>query len=95
MKSAKPTQRLNKVPVSKSDSKMLHIVFLSLLIDLLAFTVILPLMPALMDYYEKFDPPNGLYSYCAKLIASFQSRVGAPEKFNSVLFGGKLSLFQT
>ena len=37
--------------LSKSERKILLILFLSLVIDLLAFTVILPLLPSLLDYY--------------------------------------------
>lgn len=77
-------------PSNKDRPPMVYIIFCSLLIDLLAFTVILPLMPALMDYYQKSDPPDGLYSYCVTLIKNFQLKVGSPDKFNSVLFGGFL-----
>ncbi len=35
--------------------KMISIVFLSLLVDLLAFTMILPLLPSLLDYYAQHD----------------------------------------
>ena len=37
--------------LSPSERKMLLILFVSLVIDLLAFTVILPLLPTLLDYY--------------------------------------------
>ena len=33
----------------------LMVVFVSLLVDLLGFTVILPLMPSLLEYYSKHD----------------------------------------
>jgi len=39
----------------KSDSRVLLAVFVLLLVDLLAFTVILPLMPSLLDYYGQVD----------------------------------------
>lgn len=39
----------------KLDHRMLLIVFISLLLDLLAFTMILPLLPALLDYYADHD----------------------------------------
>ena len=38
-------------PTKTFDHKMLMIVFVALVIDLLAFTMILPLLPALLDYY--------------------------------------------
>lgn len=66
-----------------------YIVFISLLLDLLAFTMILPLLPSLLDYYKTHDT-TGLYSWIFQRIYYFQEFVGAPEKFNSVLFGGFL-----
>lgn len=66
-----------------------YIVFTSLLLDLLAFTMILPLLPSLLDHYRTHDS-IGLYSFLSSKIYYFQKIVGAPEKFNSVLFGGFL-----
>jgi len=47
---------------SKDDSVMtsfsrrnLLVLFISLLLDLIAFTVILPLLPSLLDYYGSHD----------------------------------------
>lgn len=67
----------------------IYVVFLSLLLDLLAFTMILPLLPSLLDHYEKHDN-TGLYTWLSKYVLVFQKLVGAPEEFNSVLFGGFL-----
>ncbi|CAO1422447.1 unnamed protein product [Diamesa tonsa] len=66
-----------------------YIVFLSLLFDLLAFTMILPLLPSLLEHYRVNDK-FGLYSYLANCVKYFQVLVGAPEKYSSVLFGGVL-----
>ncbi|CAH1153634.1 unnamed protein product [Phaedon cochleariae] len=66
-----------------------YVVFISLLLDLLAFTMILPLLPTLMDHYRKNDS-IGLYDWLSSQIRSFQIIVGAPEKYNSVLLGGCL-----
>lgn len=70
-------------------NKTVYLVFFSLLMDLLAFTMILPLLPSLLDYYRLNDS-IGLYSWLSDNVKSFQERVGAPERFNSVLFGGAL-----
>ncbi|XP_076039721.1 major facilitator superfamily domain-containing protein rtet [Oratosquilla oratoria] len=83
--------------VSKSDERKTHpmqiVTFLSLLLDLLGFTVILPLFPALLDYYAQHDT-SGLYSFLLGGIAAFQDYLKVPFRFNSVLFGGLLgSLF--
>jgi len=73
---------------------MTLVVFFGLLIDLLAFTLILPLFPALLDHYKKHDSSDGLYHFLDSRVKSFGIWIGADEQFNSVLFGGLLgSLF--
>lgn len=67
-----------------------YIVFVSLLLDLLAFTMILPLLPSLLDHYSLNDSPNGLYPWLLRKVHYFQELVGAPDRFSSVLFGGFL-----
>lgn len=65
--------------------------FISLLLDLLAFTMILPLLPSLLDYYDKEEGNgNSLYAALLKAVQSFQRFTGAPDRFSSVLFGGIL-----
>ncbi|KAG8239065.1 hypothetical protein J437_LFUL018425 [Ladona fulva] len=68
---------------------MVYVVFASLLLDLLAFTMILPLLPSLLDLYDSRDS-SGLYPYLLSQVKFFQHLVGAPDRFNSVLFGGIL-----
>lgn len=70
-------------------NKNVYVVFISLLLDLLAFTMILPLLPSLLDHY-KLNDNIGLYQWLSGKIKLFQDVVGAPDKFNSVLFGGFL-----
>nr|CAD7198694.1 unnamed protein product [Timema douglasi] len=57
---------------------------------LLAFTMILPLLPSLLDHYRLNDSPQGLYPWLLDKVRHFQHLVGAPDRFNSVLFGGFL-----
>jgi len=64
-----------------------YVVFISLLLDLLAFTMILPLFPSLLDYYKQHDT-GGLYECLENYIGTFQKIIGVPDKFNGVLFGG-------
>ncbi|XP_058467950.1 major facilitator superfamily domain-containing protein 10 [Malaya genurostris] len=66
-----------------------YFIFASLLLDLLAFTMILPLLPSMLEYY-KLNDVGGYYEYLSDSISSFQEWVGAPKRFNSVLFGGAL-----
>ncbi|XP_063231669.1 major facilitator superfamily domain-containing protein 10 [Bacillus rossius redtenbacheri] len=89
----KRSQNLEKNPVLRSDPAV-YIVFVSLLLDLLAFTMILPLLPSLLDHYRTNDSPGSLYPWLLSKIKYFQLLVGAPDRFDSVLFGGFLgSLF--
>lgn len=69
-----------------------YVVFISLLFDLLAFTMILPLFPSLLDYYKQNDS-GGLYQWLEKYISVFQKIIGVPDRFNGVLFGGKFYSF--
>ncbi len=86
-----------KKPVAESgrvERSMTSVIFVGLLIDLLAFTLILPLFPALLDHYKKNDAPGGLYHALERNVKVFQDMLGAPDRFNSVLFGGLIgSLF--
>ncbi|KAH8343806.1 hypothetical protein KR059_010004 [Drosophila kikkawai] len=72
----------------KSDP-MIYIIFISLLFDLLAFTIILPLLPSLLEYYRQNDT-SGLYAVLTERVRWFQQLLGAPERYISVLFGGFL-----
>ncbi|XP_049281837.1 major facilitator superfamily domain-containing protein 10 isoform X1 [Anopheles funestus] len=90
-----PAPKHEKVPESSKNitditrtHRTAYVIFFSLLLDLLAFTMILPLLPSLLEYYRKND--NQLYGYLANSIKQFQVWIGAPERFTSVLFGGAL-----
>ncbi len=45
-------------PAGPSSHWTLMVVFFSLLVDLLGFTVILPLIPSMLEYYSKNDKVN-------------------------------------
>jgi len=45
----------DSMQMSSFSSRNLSILFFSLLLDLIAFTVILPLLPSLLDYYSSHD----------------------------------------
>ena len=83
-----------KVIAPQTESRMNYVVFFGLIIDLLAFTLILPLLPQLLEHYKKHDVEGGLYSYLDSNVRSFGSWLGAPNEFIPVLFGGLIgSLF--
>ncbi|XP_023945949.2 major facilitator superfamily domain-containing protein 10 [Bicyclus anynana] len=80
-----------KVKKEANNGKVIGMVFISLLLDLLAFTMILPLLPSLLDYYDKQEgKSNTLYASLLNAVQSFQKLTGAPDRFASVLFGGAL-----
>ncbi|XP_037818965.1 major facilitator superfamily domain-containing protein 10 [Lucilia sericata] len=81
-----PTHVQNK---TEKTNPMVFVVFISLLFDLLAFTIILPLLPSLLEYFKSNDS-SGLYNILTERIRWFQELLGAPERYNSVLFGGFL-----
>ncbi|ALC45763.1 rtet [Drosophila busckii] len=81
----KPTASNEK---EKSDP-MIYIIFVSLLFDLLAFTIILPLLPSLLEHYRLNDS-SGLYASLTTRVQWFQQLLGAPDRYLSVLFGGFL-----
>lgn len=67
--------------------RTVYIIFIYLVIDLLGFTVILPLLPSILDYYSHHDK-DGLYPWLEGCIKHLQSFIGAPSSLNKVLFGG-------
>lgn len=76
---------------TKGNAKTIGLVFVSLLLDLLAFTMILPLLPSLLDYYNREEGTgNSLYASLLRAVQGFQKFTGAPDRFASVLFGGVL-----
>lgn len=70
-------------------NRNVYVVFASLLLDLLAFTIILPLLPSILERYRTNDS-SGLYIKLSNQIKYFQELLGAPDRYNSVLFGGFL-----
>ncbi|XP_054714030.1 LOW QUALITY PROTEIN: major facilitator superfamily domain-containing protein 10-like [Uloborus diversus] len=80
----------NKIS-NKTDklSSSVYVIFLVLIVDLLGFTVILPLLPSIFDYYASNENDH-LYHWMEKKIYYFQDLFGSPNVFNTVLFGGFL-----
>lgn len=69
-------------------SRIIRVVFLALLLDLLGFTLILPLLPSILDHYSKTE--DGMYQSLQSIVDWFREIIGIPmeRKYNSVLFGG-------
>nr|XP_014434823.1 major facilitator superfamily domain-containing protein 10 [Pelodiscus sinensis] len=77
-----------KLEAEDGSSRVITIVFLALLIDLLGFTLILPLLPSILEYYSKND--DGFYLSLQQGVDWFAAVIGVPleRKYNMVLFGG-------
>ena len=79
----------------KVNHKQLMVIFVSLLIDLLGFTLILPLFPTLLEYYG-YTLRDPYYKLCEDYLDSVLKVFAAPtsKSFHLVFFGGILgSLF--
>lgn len=75
-------------------SKVINVVFILLLLDLLGFTLILPLLPSILDHYAQTQ--DVVYESLQGVVDWFREAVGIPmdKKYNTVLFGGLIgSLF--
>ncbi|KAL0979619.1 hypothetical protein UPYG_G00187380 [Umbra pygmaea] len=75
-------------------SRVITSVFFVLLLDLLGFTLILPLLPSILDHYGQTE--DSVYQSLQGIVDWFRESVGVPmeTKYNSVLFGGLIgSLF--
>ncbi|KAF9096545.1 hypothetical protein BGX23_010956 [Mortierella sp. AD031] len=91
---------------AQSVPKVTRIVFTALLLDILAFTIILPLFPRLLQFYRDSEhgDQTSLLAWSLSRLTEFQSAIGLndhengsikrPPKMDIVLLGGALgSLF--
>lgn len=69
--------------------KTFKFIFITLFVDLLAFTLILPLLPKILDYYASYDN-SGFYRLFNQNLKVFQDIIGVPESHNQVLLAGIL-----
>ncbi|POS83319.1 MFS general substrate transporter, partial [Erysiphe pulchra] len=94
------------VPVdAKTRKKVLKVVFISLLLDLVSFTFILPLFPTLLSYYRDLEVPTkrdignnpkSLLAYILTYLNAYKVSFARPidSRYDVVLLGGALgSLF--
>lgn len=82
-------------PQSKKSPQTLKIVFLTLFLDLIGFSIIFPLFPELLDYYIPDSSQSGSKPLLAQLIAPLYqlaelSNHPDPKFITTVLFGGIL-----
>ncbi|ERE89774.1 nucleolar protein 14 [Cricetulus griseus] len=75
-------------PRPVSERRVVTVIFLGLLLDLLAFTLLLPLLPGLLENHGREQDP--LYGSWQRGVDWFATVIGMPaeKRYNSVLFGG-------
>jgi MFS family permease len=71
----------------------LGVIFLTLLIDLIGFSIIFPLGPDLVNYYLRLDGRSGLLGWLLAQSESVAHALGRDHAFAAVLFGGLLTSF--
>ena len=71
----------------------LGVIFLTLYIDLIGFSIIFPLGPDLIDYYLRLDGQSGILAWLLAQADAVARLLGHDHAFAAVLFGGVLSSF--
>ena len=92
MKMSIPEQDKPTPPLSKHASSTLKIVFLTLFLDLVGFSIIFPMFPALAKHYLTVDSDNYFLRLIFDSIVNFMSIGGGGDNGVApiVLFGGAL-----
>jgi MFS family permease len=75
---------------SESKPLSLGVIFLTLCIDLVGFSIIFPLFPAMLEYYLGREGHAGLLGWMLDRVEAFAAFAGADPRFTPVLFGGLL-----
>jgi MFS family permease len=71
----------------------LGVIFLTLLIDLIGFSIIFPLGPDLVEYYLRIDGRSGILGWLLAQSEALAHAMGRDHAFAAVLFGGLLTSF--
>ncbi len=71
----------------------LGVIFLTLLIDLVGFSIIFPLGPDLIGYYLRIDGHSGILGWLLAESEALARALGQSHAFADVLFGGVLTSF--
>ncbi|KAI9282586.1 major facilitator superfamily domain-containing protein [Sporodiniella umbellata] len=81
----------------KATQSTVRTVFVALIVDLFAFTLILPLFPRLLNYYRHNEEQGLVLNYASQLLEYFKQvthRHAGSDKWDTVLLGGLVgSLF--
>jgi ferrochelatase len=84
-----PELKTNSNPLSPKAKKTIKLVFLTLFLDLIGFSIIFPMFPALAKHYLTVDPDNYFLQLIFGSIVSL-TEVGGTSMSSIVLFGGAL-----
>ncbi len=84
-----PSQKMISPPLTSEAKSTLKIVFLTLFLDLVGFSIIFPLFPTLAKYYLTVDSDNVFLQLIFGTLTKW-TEVGGVEIANVVLFGGAL-----
>lgn len=68
----------------------LGVIFLTLYLDLIGFSIFFPVAPALLDFYVQHEAQGGLFSSLVVRLQSLASSMGATSLATGALFGGAL-----
>lgn len=79
-----------RVPLSDHAKGTIKIVFLTLFLDLVGFSIIFPLFPSLADYYLQVDGDNFFLKFIFQFIATITGGELGDAQKQLVLFGGVL-----
>lgn len=71
----------------------LGVIFLTLVIDLIGFSIIFPLGPDLVEYYLRVDGRSGILGWMLGQSEAVAHLLGRDNAFAAVLFGGLLTSF--
>ncbi len=77
-------------PVSPQKPLSLGVIFLTLYIDLIGFSIFFPLGPELLRYYIAHEPQGGLFSALFAQLQSVAHTTHVPEMVTGALFAGLL-----
>lgn len=90
----KEQQKNAPTKLSSESSRILKLMFLTMFLDLIGFSIIFPMFPAMAKHYLSVDSDNAILSWMMGLISNIQtvttSADGAPLMTTIVLFGGLL-----
>ena len=92
MSTAAPVPEQDPDKLTPEAKRVLLLAFLTLFIDLIGFSIIFPLFPAMLDFYRQRESATGMFGMLISGLEHLAQWVGNPNKDAGilVLFGGIL-----